>query len=76
MDLQDQDQRVAEFLETVRTDRGEEVQRVCQELIAALPHDGEFRPFSILSEALHKLQEPNLHNLGAMNATPFNSAQD
>ena len=74
MDLQDQ--RVAEFLETVRKDRGEEVHRVCQELIVALPPDGEFRPFSILSQALHKLQKPNLHDLGAMNAAPFNSAQD
>lgn len=72
--MADQNKRVAEFLDTVRRDYGEELRSACEDLVKALPRGGKFRPSAILTQA--RLLEPHLQNLAAMNASPFDSARD
>jgi hypothetical protein len=52
------------------------MRRVCEDIIEALPPGSAAGPFNILSQAKLRLQESELQDLAAMNATPFDSARD
>jgi hypothetical protein len=69
------DPKVAEFLEIVQRDRGQQFRRVCKELIEAMPPGTDFQPFKVLTQAMLKLQASKLQGLAAMNATAFDSAR-
>jgi len=70
------DPKFADFLATVQADHGEDVRRTCEEIIEDLPRGSDAHPFNILSKAQVRMQESELEDLAAMNASPFDSARD
>lgn len=74
--MESSDPKVTEFLAAVQSNDGEEVRRLCEEIIEELPPDSEIRPFNVLAEAKLRTQEPQLQDLAAMNAAAFDSARD
>lgn len=65
-----------EFLGFVKKKYGEELRRICVELLQKLPEGTGCQPFVILTQAKLRVQESQLQDLTAINAAPFSSARD
>lgn len=70
------DSKFDEFLSTVEINHGGRLRRVCEEIIEELPPGSDATTFNILSQAELRMQESQLQDLAAMDATAFDSSRD
>jgi hypothetical protein len=67
---------ISAFLELVLSEHGESMRDACKAILLVLPDGQEFYGPRVLAQARQTLQEPLFHQAAAMNASPFDSAED